>query len=205
MTRTLLLLRHGRTAWNLEGRMQGHADVPLDGVGREQAVASASALARVRPDRLWSSDLARARQTAEVIGAACGLEVVLDPRLREYDVGERSGLTVAEFAAQWPEQHAAWRAGRSEPRVAGEESHEQVASRVGAALRGCLDTLADGQTGVMVLHGACLKVGLGTLLGWSVADSRALVGLPNCHAARVVDDEHGVRLASYDVGPEGWG
>ena len=111
--RTLVLLRHGETDWNLTGRAQGHADVPLNATGHAQAKAVAAVLAGFSPVRLWSSDLARARQTADAISEATGLSVECDPRLREYDVGERSGMTLAEAAERFPEEYAAYRAGAS--------------------------------------------------------------------------------------------
>ena len=107
--RTLVLVRHGETDWNLSGRAQGHADIPLNDTGRAQAQAVARRLAGFAPVRLWSSDLARASQTAEAIAATTGLTVELDSRLREYDVGERSGLTLDEAAEQFPEEFATYR------------------------------------------------------------------------------------------------
>ena len=97
-----MLLRHGRTAWNAERRVQGHADVELDEVGHAQAAAVAPHLASFAPVLLWSSDLARARQTATYVAKETGLDARLDPRLREFDVGERTGLTFAECGAPVP-------------------------------------------------------------------------------------------------------
>ena len=91
MTRRLVLVRHGQTEWNLLGRAQGHADISLDAIGHAQAAAAAPYLAALAPVRLWSSDLARARETAAYVAEAAGLPVETDPRLREYDVGVRSG------------------------------------------------------------------------------------------------------------------
>ena len=102
--RRLVLLRHGRTALELIGRAQGHTDVTLDDTGREQAAAAAQYLAGYGAVALWSSDLARAGvRTATYVEKATGLAAVTDPRLREFDVGERAGLTVAEFAEKFPE------------------------------------------------------------------------------------------------------
>ena len=198
--RSLVLVRHGETAWNAEGRAQGHADVPLSDVGHRQAEAVAPALASFEPVRLWSSDLARALQTAQHVAAATGLPIEPDARLREYDVGKRSGLTLAEFAAGFPEEYAAWLAEDPSRLVPGEETTEQVRDRVVPALRDCLASLAPGQTGIVVLHGACLKVGLMGLLGWSWELSRTLHGVENC--AYSVLSEHqvrgGLRLTSYN-------
>ena len=103
--RRLVLLRHGRTSWNHVQRAQGHAPVELDEVGHQQARRVAELLAGLTPSRLWSSDLTRAHQTAGYLSEACGLPVELDPRLREFDAGEREGLTHDEAAARWPQLH----------------------------------------------------------------------------------------------------
>jgi glucosyl-3-phosphoglycerate phosphatase len=198
--RTLVLVRHGETDWNAQERAQGHADVPLNARGRAQAAAVAQVLAGLGPARLWSSDLARALQTAQQIGRTAGLEVEPDARLREYDVGARSGLTLVEFAERFPREHAAWMAEDPSPRVPGEESTEQVRDRVLPALRDCLGSLGPGETGIVVLHGACLKVGVMALLGWPWELSRSLRGVDNC--GWCVLAEHpvrgGLRLASYN-------
>ena len=177
--RTLVLVRHGETDWNLSGRAQGHADIPLNDTGRAQAQAVAQLLAGFAPVRLWSSDLARASQTAEAIAATTGLTVELDSRLREYDVGERSGLTLDEAAEQFPEEFATYRSGRSATLVPGEETTEQVRDRVVPALLDCFAGLAGGETGIAVLHGACLRVGLMGVIGWPWEHARALTGLEN--------------------------
>ncbi|HEY0952392.1 histidine phosphatase family protein, partial [Nocardioides sp.] len=97
--RRLVLLRHGRTAWNHVLRVQGHTDVGLDDAGHEQAAGVASEVAAMRPSLLWTSDLARAQQTAAPVAAATGLAAVPDARLREFSLGEREGLTHEEYAA----------------------------------------------------------------------------------------------------------
>jgi probable phosphoglycerate mutase len=99
----LLIARHGETDWNRERRWQGHADPPLNDLGREQARALGERLRVDPPDAVYSSDLARARETAEIVGELLGLDVRLDPRLREVDVGEWSGLTTAEIEVLHPE------------------------------------------------------------------------------------------------------
>ena len=120
--RCLVLVRHGRTAWNQIDRAQGHADVPLDAIGHEQAAHAARRLAAMRPSRLWSSDLTRATQTAAYVSEVTGLDLVTDDRLREYDLGARSGLTKPEFAERFPREYAAWRDGSESALVPGEET-----------------------------------------------------------------------------------
>lgn len=197
--RRLVLLRHGRTAWNLEGRAQGHCDVPLDEVGHAQAAAAAPHVAALRPVALWTSDLARARQTASYVEAATGLVAAPDPRLREYDVGIRAGLTLAEFADKHPEEQARWLAVRSWDVVPGAESDADVRDRMVPALRDCLASLAPGQTGVVVAHGACLKVSMLALLGLPPEAEQAVVHMDNCGWATVSELQDGrVRLTSYN-------
>ncbi len=199
--RTLVLLRHGETDWNLTGRAQGHADVPLNATGHAQARAAARALAGFGAVRLWSSDLIRATQTAEHVATATGLPIEKDARLREYDVGERSGLTMAEFAVEFPEEHASWSDGSARRFVPGEETTDQVRDRVLPAVRECLGALRPGQTGIAVLHGACLKVGLLALLGWPWELGRSLQGMENCGWTVLTDSgrQGGVRLTSYNA------
>jgi broad specificity phosphatase PhoE len=198
--RTLVLLRHGETEWNAVQRAQGHADVPLNAVGHAQAEAVAGTLAGFGPVRLWSSDLARAMQTAEHVAAATGLPIESDPRLREYDVGRRSGLTLDEFAATYPDVYASWKRGDGRLRVLGEESTEQVRARVVPALSDCLLALEPGTTGIAVLHGACLKVGLMAVLGWPWELSRSLRGLDNCGYCVLAESgpDGELRLTSYN-------
>ena len=198
--RRLVLVRHGETDWNRSGRAQGHADVPLNATGHAQAKALALVLADLAPARLWSSDLARARETAEAIAEATALLVELDPRLREYDVGERSGLTLAEAVVRFPEQYAAYAAGSSPTLAPGEETTADVHARVVPALTDCLRALGPGQVGVVVLHGACLKVGLTGMLGWPWEQSRSLQAMENAAYCVLTEDPSGasVRLTSYN-------
>ena len=91
-----LLVRHGETDWNAAGRLQGHTDRPLSDYGREQARRLAAQLAGEALDAIYASDLARARETAEIVGAQLHLPVVLDPDLREKDWGNWEGLTSTE-------------------------------------------------------------------------------------------------------------
>lgn len=101
MPTRITLVRHGQTVWNAIGRWQGHAVVPLNNEGREQAERIAGYLASNQPpcDYLYSSDLPRARETASIIAERLGQAVLLDERFREMDAGEWQGLTVDEIKA----------------------------------------------------------------------------------------------------------
>ena len=93
---TLILVRHGETDWNAAGRLQGHTDRPLNEYGRSQAQALADRLAGDGIDAVYASDLARARETADIVAARLGLPVAVDTDLRERDWGNWEGLTAAE-------------------------------------------------------------------------------------------------------------
>lgn len=197
--RRLVLLRHGQTAWNAQRRAQGHSDVDIDATGHAQAAAVAPYVAAMRPSLLWTSDLARARQTADYVAAATRLQAVPDPRLREFDLGERTGMTMPEYAAAHPEEYRAFRAGRYDV-VPGGETTPQVVARVVAAAQEALERLAPGECGVLVSHGGALKVATLALLGWPVEAAATLQGLDNCgwvelHAS---GDEGRLRLAAYN-------
>ena len=102
----VLLVRHGQSEWNAEGRWQGQADPPLSGLGRRQAREAAMLVGTV--DAIWASDLQRAAETAAIIANDIGVgPVVLDPDLRERDAGEYSGLTRAQIEERFPGHLAA--------------------------------------------------------------------------------------------------
>jgi probable phosphoglycerate mutase len=178
--RRLVLLRHGRTGWNDSGRAQGHADVPLDDVGLAQAKEVAPVLAALRPVSIWSSDLSRAAQTAGAVAAECALEVVLDPRLREFDIGpNRTGLTSQEYAAAHPQEHAALLAGDIDA-IPGRETRDDVLQRYLPALTAYAASLGEGETGIVVSHGAALRVVVPAFLGWGGDPGESLGVLANC-------------------------
>jgi len=102
----LCLVRHGETAWNAEGRVQGQLDIPLNEVGRKQARAVGAVLGREKFDAIYSSDLQRVMQTAEPAAKALGMAPVLDARLRERHYGMFEKLTYVEVKEKHPEEYA---------------------------------------------------------------------------------------------------
>lgn len=200
MSRRLLLLRHGRTAWNDAGRAQGHADIELDATGHVQAELAARHLADLEIAGLWASDLTRARQTAGYLADRTGLDVEEDARLREFDVGERQGLTLAEFADRFPEEYSAWMRGDGLVPVKGGEVSEEVEARMVPALRECLEALEHGETGLVVTHGAAMKVAVTGLLQWPLELAASLKAVDNCAWITLDEIEHGgrLRLAGYN-------
>jgi probable phosphoglycerate mutase len=139
---TLLLVRHGETDWNAERRWQGHADVPLNDRGRAQARTLAEQLAADgRVDVIYTSDLSRARDTAEIVAARLGVRVVVDADLREVDVGPIEGLTAEEARA-----FESWEG----------ETREAHAERVLRSLHG-IASRHPGERVLVVTHGGSLR------------------------------------------------
>jgi 2,3-bisphosphoglycerate-dependent phosphoglycerate mutase len=105
----VLAIRHGETAWNVDTRIQGQLDIPLNETGRWQAHRLALALADEAIDALYSSDLLRALETAQAVSAGSGRSIVTDTGLRERGFGEFEGLTFKEIEQRWPGQSERWR------------------------------------------------------------------------------------------------
>ena len=130
----IILWRHGRTDWNVIDRFQGQADIPLDDVGSAQALRAAEVLAAYRPSRLYSSDLSRCYQTAEMLAQRTGLDITTDKRLREIHVGSWEGLRGKEIRAADPELARRLWAGEDVRRSPTGESPTEVAERMFEAL-----------------------------------------------------------------------
>jgi probable phosphoglycerate mutase len=156
-------------------------------------------LAGLAPVLLWSSDLARARQTAEYVAKEAALEIRLDPRLREFDLGERTGLTMDEFAEAYPQEYREFRAGHYDV-VPGGEGRADVVARVTACVEEALAALSPGECGVVVGHGGALKVSVLELLGWSEGATAGLQALDNCGWAVISDSgvDGRLRLAAWN-------
>ncbi len=105
----VLAIRHGETAWNVDSRIQGQLDVPLNDIGRWQAHRLALAVSDEGVDAVYASDLLRAMQTAQAVAAGTGREIVTDPGLRERGFGVFEGLTYAEIQQRYPEMSERWR------------------------------------------------------------------------------------------------
>lgn len=210
--RRLVLLRHGQTDFNAAGLMQGHLDSVLTDTGVGQATVVAPAMAGFSPDRIVSSDLRRAFDTAEVVGEACGLPVKVDARLRETHLGEWQGRSVAEVEQDYPGAITQW---RYDPTWAppGGESRIDVAARA----RVVVDELdaeyamsglpgdppdTESRTVLLVAHGGLIAGLVCALLDLPHRVWPSFGGLGNCRwavLARRVDDPRW-RLAGYNVG-----
>lgn len=176
--RRIILWRHGRTAWNSINRFQGQEDVPLDEVGLDQVRRAAQTLIGLKPTKIVSSDLERARVTAESLANLAGLEVQTDPDLRETFAGVWQGLTRTEIIERFPQEFAAW-GGDSDVRPGGGETRLEVADRVTRAIEKALQDVPENGTLVVASHGGALRAGLGRLLGLAPAQWAALGVLAN--------------------------
>jgi probable phosphoglycerate mutase len=153
----LLAIRHGETEWNSESRFQGHLNSVLNQGGLAQADALGARLARERFDVLISSDLGRALQTASAIARHTGHEIVVEPRLRERNMGIFQGLTPAEVQSRYPDEYARFKTNDPDYAIPDGESMRQLLERCVA----CFSELARGHAGMTlaaVTHGGVLAM-----------------------------------------------
>ncbi|OLT20394.1 histidine phosphatase [Pseudonocardia sp. CNS-139] len=203
--RMLVLLRHGQTDYNVAGRMQGHIDSVLTETGVAQAAQVAPAIARLAPDRLISSDLSRAADTADAVAAACGQAVKLDARLRETHLGDWQGQTVEEIETGYPGAIAHW---RSDPAWAppGGESRIDVVRRSLPVVEELDEEYsaedAADVTAVLIAHGGLIAGLVCGLLALPTSAWPSIGGLGNCRWAALGrrSDHPRWRLTGYNVG-----
>jgi broad specificity phosphatase PhoE len=177
---SLLIIRHGETAWNRERRVMGSLDVPLTERGREQCARAAELIARFGIDRVVTSPLVRARESADIIARALELEVTEDPNLEEVRFGRWEGKTYDEIASD-PE----YRAFASDPvgnRTPGGESIVDVQLR---GLAG-LGRAAPGERVLFVSHGDIIRSSICHFLAIPVAEFRR-VRVDNCGISAVTN------------------
>jgi alpha-ribazole phosphatase len=163
----LSLVRHGQTEWNAQQRYQGHSDLPLNQAGLEQARQLAGRLQALQIDLVFSSDLRRALQTAEILIGSRQIEIRPDPRLREMNFGMLEGHTFEEARERWPETIARWLADYNQPPEGGERIVEfsQRVSRFYSEIR----QSCDGKNVLIVAHGGPLREIIQYVLGASSA------------------------------------
>lgn len=172
MTTRLLLVRHGETDSNAEGRAQGRRGVPLNERGRRQAAALAEMLRKHAPTAVYSSPAGRARETAGAVAGALDLEVTIDERLAELDHGELDGLTGAEMRERYPEFLRRWRGeDPAELRIPGGESMGDAQIRMVAAADSIAKAHPDG-TVVIASHNLALHALICHALGTTLASFR---------------------------------
>jgi len=159
---SVYLARHGRTAYNLEGRFQGQQPVPLDDVGRAQAGDLAERAAAHGFSALWTSPLRRARETADIVAERLGLTPREDPRLMETDAGDWTDRSFAEVQAQTPELFTAFITGDPQFAFPGGESFADQEVRVAAAL---VEVERRELPALVVCHGMVIRAALSVRSG----------------------------------------
>jgi len=172
MTRTLVLVRHGETAWNRDGRFQGHHDIPLSELGRAQARALRARLEVAAHAHLFddahtavvSSDLRRAHETAEIAFGGAGRTLHVRRELREFCYGVFEGLTRREIDDRFPGAMAAWLHGDAAFAIDGGESRAGVHARAHAAVRAFLAEVPQRHV-VVVGHGGVMRQLLSACFG----------------------------------------
>jgi probable phosphoglycerate mutase len=180
----IILVRHGETIDNVDGRWQGQADSPLTGRGREQASRLATALAIEPIAAVYSSDLGRALDTARLVAAEHRLEVIADARLREIHTGSWTGRRGTELRDEQPATMQAWRERPWGIRLPGGENLADVQAR---AVAFCDDVVPrhEGQTIVAVAHGTINQVILLHAFGRPLTDLWLKERIANCQISRL--------------------
>jgi probable phosphoglycerate mutase len=181
----LILIRHGQSEGNAERRFGGHTSTPLSALGRQQARATAEALATEKFTAIYSSDLARAVETAEPLGQLTGLEIQTSESFRERSVGVMEGLTFEDAAAKYPEQYQALLRRDFEHVLMGGESYRQTLDRAARKLDEVIARHKGGRIAV-VSHTGTICILVLHLMG--ALDSPELkpvwIGSSNCGMAR---------------------
>ena len=179
----LMLVRHGETEWNVQRRYQGQSDVPLSEIGNQQAESIAGRLAGQEIDAIYASDLKRAWQTAQVIAAQIGLDVISEPRLRELKFGILEGLTFEEAEEKYPEMITAWLDDfNNTPERA--ETIDMFNARI-VSLLDDLKRKHDEQVVLLVGHGGSLSEILRVVLGLS-PEKRWYIQMENASLSEVL-------------------
>lgn len=192
---TLVLVRHGETSWNVEGRIQGHSDIALNSLGVAQAEAVGKHLARERFDAVYSSDLIRAFHTARPAVPDPDRTIIKDQRLRERHLGVLQGLTGEEAMSDRP---AAWKAFKSRDpdlELAGGERLGEFSRRVVGFVEAILEAHA-GERVLVVTHGGVLDAAYRHAVGMPLSASRTFP-IYNASVNVLSHDDQGWRIESW--------
>ncbi|MES2975119.1 MAG: histidine phosphatase family protein [Pseudomonadota bacterium] len=192
----IIVIRHGETAWNVDTRIQGHLDIPLNDTGRRQARRLGLALSSGPPlDAIYTSDLSRAHETARAAGEATGAPVILETRLRERRFGAFEGRTFADIEVELPEQSLRWRKRDPDFAPEGGESLIQLRERVVGAATELAARHAGGHI-ALVAHGGVLDILYRTATGQDLLAPRTWV-LGNAAINRLLWTPEGFTLIGW--------
>lgn len=192
----IIVIRHGETAWNVDTRIQGHLDIPLNETGRQQARRLGMALAGGPPlDAIYTSDLSRAHETARAAGDATGAPVIPDTRLRERKFGIFEGRTFADIEVELPEQSMRWRKRDPEFAPEGGESLIELRERVVGTAADLAARHAGGHI-ALVAHGGVLDILYRTATGQDLLAPRTWI-LGNAAINRLLWTPEGFTLIGW--------
>ncbi len=190
----LLIVRHGEAVGNTERRFIGQMDVPLSPLGEQQALWAATRLAGLGVERIVSSDLRRAHETARPLADLSGIEIELDTRVREVSNGDWTGLVPSEIEERWPEMFAEYRSGVDVARPNGER-WDEVRSRMLSAVQ---ELLADGRTTALFTHGGPVLIAAAWASGLEVRGNVFAGPIAAATNASITTVLPGPRLAAYN-------
>jgi broad specificity phosphatase PhoE len=173
----LICVRHGRTSWNALRRFQGQTDIPLDHEGLAQAQALAVHLRAEHFDLAISSDLTRARTTAEAIVAGRDIELELSPALREMHFGQWEGLAWPQIVERWPELDVATEKAPMHYTPQGGESWDDLCARVDGALRALTTRLPQSGRALVVSHAGVMHAAVRSLTSAGVVGESVPTGV----------------------------
>ncbi|NNJ09148.1 histidine phosphatase family protein [Chloroflexales bacterium ZM16-3] len=189
----IIFVRHGETPWNVTLQYQGQVNVPLNERGRAQARLTAERLARLGVDAFYTSDTARAAETAGIIGDALGIRPTPMPELREIDVGQWEGLTPEELYRRFPDHMAEYERDPARTVRLGGESYAQLQARALVALGKIYDAHRPGDVIVAVSHGGTIRALLCHVIGLELANFGKM-WLDNGSLTEIRYGSHGWRL-----------
>lgn len=152
----IYLIRHGQTDWNIQGRIQGSHDIPLNEAGQRQAEQVAKGMDSRRVSRIFSSTLTRAAETAEKIGSRQKAEICSMPQLIEVEFGKWEGMTWEEIMEAYPKEYRLWALNPDEVAPPGGETQDQVISRCAQAIKEILRITGGREDVAIVSHGATI-------------------------------------------------
>ena len=188
MKQRIVLWRHGQTDWNIQNRFQGHSDIPLNDTGHRQVKKAAPLLKNLAPDRIISSDLIRAQQTAQALADICQLPVAIDAGLRETHGGKWEGKTGAQNREEDFERFVNWLDGDDQPAGETGEKRSFIAQRAVSAIERALDNSIN--TLIVVTHGGTARCILGKMLDMPMNQWSAIGGLSNASWSIIENGHH---------------
>lgn len=171
----IYLIRHGQTDWNIQGKIQGSHDIPLNGTGLKQAEMLAAGMESRPVKKIFTSTLKRAMATAEALGSRQEAEIIPMPQLIEVEFGKWEGLTWEEIENRYPKEYRHWVSDPAQAAPPGGESQKEIINRCKTALNEIIKQTGGREDIAVVSHGATLAWLVSLMLGPDVEDESMIV------------------------------